>query len=153
MPYRVSKIVIGVPPSDSLIGPTSNTHLNRCQFQCVYLFIYGSRLFGVTPQDQRTPSDIFTDFHRQRSCLTACEFETFTLGGGGGGGGVGIYPNLLSPTHVIFIIIYFFVSNDEPWVSTLDVFPFPSPSHPFTKNGELNIRILPQPTRCDATCL
>ena len=53
---------------------------------------------------------------------------------------------MLSPTHVIFIIIYFFVSNYGPWVSTLDVVPFSSPSHPFTKHGEFDITILPHPT-------
>ena len=131
-------------PSDLLIGPTSNTHLNRCQISCVYLFM-GHVVFGVTPQDRRTPSNIFTDFHRRRSCLTACEFGTFTIGGD--------LPQLAQPNTYDFFIIYFIVSNYRPWVSTLDVVTFSSPSHPFTKNGEFNITILLHLTRCNATCL
>ena len=57
----------------------------------------------------------FTDFHRRRSCLTACEFRTFTLGGGGGG----IYPNLLSPTRdflLLFISLFPIMDRgSRPW--------------------------------------
>ena len=87
---------------------------------CLFIYLW-ARSFRVTPQDRRTPSDIFTDFHRRRSCLTACEFGTFTLvgGGGGGGGGGGIYPNLLSPTRdflLLFISLFPIMDRgSRPW--------------------------------------
>ena len=61
-------------------------------------FIYGPRLFGVIPQDRHTSSDIFTDFHRWRSCLTACEFGTFTLGGD--------LPQLAQPTSDFYYDLF-----------------------------------------------
>ena len=67
-------------------------------------------LLGITPQDRRTPSNIFTGFHRRGSCLTAYKYGSFTLGGGGGGGGGGglIYPILLLPNICELYLLWFY---------------------------------------------
>ena len=64
------------------------------------------------------PFDIFTNFHRQRSCLMACEFGTFTLGGGGGGGG-GDLPQLAQPNTCDFY--YYLFLCFQLWTVGLDL--------------------------------
>ena len=76
------------------------------------------------------------------------------VGGGGGGGGGGVfYPQLSQPNTRDFYHLNSLFPIFRPWVSTLDVVPFLSPSHTFTKNGEFNITIHPHPTRRNATCI
>ena len=67
------------------------------------------------------PSNIFMDFHRRRSCLIACEFETFTLweGGGGGGGGGGDLPQLAQPNTRDFY--YYSFLYFQLWTVGLDL--------------------------------
>ena len=113
------KIVIGVPPNGLIQWTNLHTHLNRSQIPCVYLFM-GHIFWGSHRRIDVRLQTFFTDFHCRRSCLTACEFGTFTLVGwdfhpGGGK----IYPNFLSPTHVIFIIIYFLCF--QLWTVGLDL--------------------------------
>ena len=70
-------------------------------------------------------------------------------GGGGGGGGVGrggIYPNLLSPTHVIFILYFQLLDHGSlPW--TLSRFR----AHHIRSTGMVNLTSQFIRTRLDAT--
>ena len=64
------------------------------------VFIY---LWATSSHTTGSTFDIFTDFHRRRSCLTACEFRTFTLGGGGGAD----LPQLAHPnTHDFYYYLF-----------------------------------------------
>ena len=82
--------------------------LNGSQYQlsflkfCVFMHLWATDFRVYTMGPPHAFSTFFTGFLLS-TIMSNLNTGSFTLGGGGGGGG-GIYPNLLCPTHVFFML-------------------------------------------------
>ena len=79
----------------------------------MFTYICGPRIFQVFTATRR--SNIFTNLHRQDSCLTVNNIWVFHLGGGGGGSNPSYYAQ-----HT-YIYFHFFQNR----VTLLDFVPLP----------------------------